>query len=162
MLATPPARGKSVRVISDSFWNRIESLLPKHRNTHRFGGGRPRVPDRDVMNAIFFVLRTGCQWAALDHTKFCRHSTAHARFQAWVRLGVFKRMWQAGLQEWDDTSGVDWSWLSLDGSMTKAPLGGEKGRPKPNRSRKMRHETQHPDRRRGSSDSDRDRRRKLP
>ncbi len=32
--------------VSDEQWERIEPLLPKHRNTHRFGGGRPRAPDR--------------------------------------------------------------------------------------------------------------------
>src|SRR5260370_1145261 len=52
-----------------------------HVNTHRFGGGRPREPDRDCADAIFYVLRTGCQWQALDQTELCAHSTAHDRFQ---------------------------------------------------------------------------------
>jgi len=43
-------------------------LLPVHQHTHRFGGGRPRVPDRRCADAIFSVLRTGGQWAALDET----------------------------------------------------------------------------------------------
>jgi hypothetical protein len=34
--------------ISDELWEKIEPLLPKHPNTHRFGGGRPRVPDRQA------------------------------------------------------------------------------------------------------------------
>ncbi len=34
---------------SDAFWQQFQQLIPEHRNTHRFGGGRPRVPDRDCL-----------------------------------------------------------------------------------------------------------------
>lgn len=112
--------------VSDELWSRIEPLLPAHKNTHRFGGGRPRKPDRVCLDGIFFVLRTGCQWRALDATGICPGSTAHDRFQEWARAGVFLRLWQAGLTELDELKGLDWSWLSMDGAMTKAPLGGEK------------------------------------
>lgn len=47
--------------IPDALWERIEALLPP-RPPHRFGGHNPRVADRRAMDAIFFVLRTGCQW----------------------------------------------------------------------------------------------------
>ena len=70
--------------IPDDLWEAIAPLLPEHKNTHRFGGGRPRTPDRVCMEAILFVLRTGCQWKALDATRFCPGSTAHDRFQEWV------------------------------------------------------------------------------
>ena len=119
--------------IPDELWKEIEWLLPVHKNTHRFGGGRPRTDNRLCMDAIFFVLRTGCQWKALDATKFCPGSTAHDRFQEWVRAGVFYEMWKAGLLEYDCLKGIDWDWLSMDGSMTKAPLGGEKDGEKPDR-----------------------------
>jgi putative transposase len=112
--------------ISDDFWLLIEPLIPKRVNTHRFGGGRPPKPDRDCMDAISFVLRTGCQWKALDATKLCKGSTAHDRFQLWVEQGVFLAMWEHGLMLYDELKGIDWAWLSMDGCMTKAPLGGEK------------------------------------
>ena len=70
--------------VSDELWMVLQPLLPVHINTHRFGGGRPRVSDRRCADAIFYVLRTGCQWQALDQTKLCAHSTAHSRFQEWV------------------------------------------------------------------------------
>ena len=76
--------------ISNDLWDGIALLLPEHKNTHRFGGGRPRTPDRVCMEAILFVLRTGCQWKALDATRFCPGSTAHDRFQEWVAAGVFE------------------------------------------------------------------------
>jgi len=121
--------------IPDDLWAEIAMHLPPHVNTHRFGGGRPRAADRVCMDAIFFVLRTGCQWKALNATRFCPGSTAHDRFQEWVQAGVFLALWTTGLLEYDCLKGIDWSWLSLDGCQTKAPLGGEKDREKPHRSR---------------------------
>lgn len=111
--------------ISDELWSVLEPLLPVRINKHRFGGGRPRVPDRACADAIFYVLRTGCQWAALDQTELVAHSTAHDRFQEWVSEGVFLKLWKAGVECFDDLKGIDWTWLSMDGAMTKAPLGGE-------------------------------------
>lgn len=115
-------------LIADQLWEKIELLVPKRVNTHRFGGGRPPVPDRKAMNGIFFVLRTGCQWKALDATGICSGSTAHSRFQEWTEAGVFQKLWAAGLEEYDEVKGIHWRWQSMDGAMTKAPLGGEKNR----------------------------------
>lgn len=112
--------------VSDELWTLLEPLLPKRENTHRFGGGRPRVPDRQCADAIFFVLRTGCQWEALNQTQLCAKSTAHDRFQEWVEAGVFLELWQVGVEDYDDLQGIEWEWLSMDGAMTKAPLGGKK------------------------------------
>jgi transposase len=128
--------------IPDELWAAMSLLLPEHPNTHRFGGGRPRTPDRVCMEAILFVLRSGCQWKALDATRFCPGSTAHDRFQEWVKAGVFLDMWQAGLMAYDDLKGIDWSWLSRDGCMTKAPLGGEKDGEKPHRPGQARRQAQ--------------------
>lgn len=137
--------------ISDELWSRIEPLLPEHPNTHRFGGGRPRKPDRVCMDAIFYVLRTGCQWKALDETGLCPGSTAHDRFQEWVEAGVFEKLWEASLLEYDDLKGLDWSFVSLDGAMTKAPLGGEKNREKPHGQSQARRQAQPLDRGQGGA-----------
>jgi transposase len=117
--------------VSDALWAILQPLLPVYVNTHRFGGGRPRVPDRQCADAIFYVLRTGCQWKALDHTDLCPGSTAHDRYQVWVQADVFLRLWQAGVAQFDELTGLDWAWLSMDGAMTKAPLGGEDTGPNP-------------------------------
>src|SRR5262245_18383526 len=132
--------------VSDALWTLLQRLLAKHKNTHRFDGGKPRTPDRLCADAIFYVLRTGCQWAALDTTDLCPHSTAHDRFQQWVAAGVFLKLWQAGVEQFDELKGIDWQWLSLDGAMTKAPLGGEKNGHQSHRSRQRRSQTQPADR----------------
>jgi putative transposase len=135
--------------IPDDLWLAIAELIPARRNPHRFGGGKPPTPDRVCMEAIFFVLRTGCQWKALNATRFCPGSTAHDRFQRWVKEGVFHALWEAGLMAYDDWKGIDWSWLSMDGCMTKAPLGGKKNWEKSHRPGQERRQTQFVGRGRG-------------
>ena len=128
---TPNNRTTTGFRISDELWAVLQPLLPIHINTHRFGGGRPRIPDRRCADAIFYVLRTGCQWQALDQTELGTHSTTHNRFQTWVEAGVFLKLWQAGVEQFDELCGIEWDWLAMDGAMTKAPLGGEKTGPNP-------------------------------
>jgi transposase len=128
-------------LMPDELWERMRPLIPERENTHRFGGGRPRASDRACMDGIFFVLRTGCPWKALAATGICAPSTAHDRFQEWVEAGVFLRLWKAGLAEYDQLKGIDWAWLSMDGAITKAPLGGRKIRTQPRGSRQGRRQT---------------------
>jgi transposase len=132
--------------VTDELWAKIQPLLPEHVNTHRFGGGRPRADNRICLNGILFVLRTGCQWNALNATGICPSSTAHDRFQEWVEAGVFRNLWAAGLLEYDQLKGIDWSWQSMDGAMTKAPLGGEKSGPQPHGSGQKRRQAKPVDR----------------
>jgi transposase len=134
--------------LPDELWARLEPLLPARVNPHPLGGGRPRRADRDCADAIFFVLRTGCQWEALDATGICPHSTAHDRFQEWVTAGVWEKLWAVLLQEYDELHGLDWSYLSVEGSMTKAPLAtvGEKKRAESDGPWQARRETQRGDR----------------
>jgi transposase len=127
--------------IPDELWARIEPLLPP-RPPHPLGCHRPRVPDRQAMDAIFFVLRTGCQWNALNATDICSSSSAHRRSQEWTAAGVFRQLWALGLATYDELVGLDWDWLAMDGAMTKAPLGGGENRPQSHRPRQARHEAQ--------------------
>jgi putative transposase len=117
--------------LSDSLWERIEPWLPQPKSRYRGRGaarrnigGRPAADRRTVMSGILYVMRTGCQWNALPR-EYGSGKTAHRYFQRWVQAGVFKRLWQAGLNEYDDLKGIAWQWQAADGAMTKAPLGGE-------------------------------------
>ncbi len=110
-------------------WEFMQPLLPKYEPSRN--GGRPRVDLRKIADGIFYVLRTGCQWNAMPR-EFGSSSSAHKYFQEWVELGVFWKLWQQGLLEYDEFSGIKWDWQSIDGAITKAPLGGEKNRTKSN------------------------------
>ncbi len=114
----------------DWLWEKIEPLLPAPP-PHPLGTHRRRIPNRRVMDAILLVLRTGMQWNALTVTGTCNSSTAHRRFQEWERAGVFHEIWRQGLLDYDQTVGIDWSFLAADGAMSKAPLGGCKSGPNP-------------------------------
>jgi len=72
--------------IPDWLWEKVEPVLPP-RPPHPLGCCRSRVPDRNAMNAILLVLRTGMQWNALQITNTCSSSSAHRRFQEWERAG---------------------------------------------------------------------------
>jgi len=110
--------------LSDALWKRLEPLLPK-RKSGGPKGGRPPIPARIVADAIFFVLRTGCQWKAISRGSHkCSGSLAHLRYQEWVHKGVFRRFWAAGLHKYNEVKGIQWAFQSIDGAMTKAPLGG--------------------------------------
>lgn len=131
--------------VPDAIWDQMEPLLPA-RKPHPLGCHNPRVSDRAAMNAILFVLRTGAQWNSLNGTGICSSSAAHRRFQEWTTAGVFEDFWRMGLLSLQALDAIDWSWLALDGAMTKAPLGGEKNWPQPYGSRQRRRQAQSTDR----------------
>jgi putative transposase len=114
--------------VSDVLWKRVKPLIPE-RVSHA-KGGRPPEDDRKMFTAIVYVLRTGIQWNALPRERGAS-TTVYNRFRLWEKQGFFMRLWQNGLQEFDDLVGIDWEWQSMDGVMTKAPLGGEATGPNP-------------------------------
>lgn len=116
--------------IPDELWAKVKPLLPPGK-PHPLGCHRARVDDRKAMDAIFYRLRTGCQWKALDATGICSSSSAHRRFQEWTQAGVFQQLWARGLLDYDERKGLDWDWQAMDGAMTKAPLGQEQTGPNP-------------------------------
>lgn len=136
--------------VSDALWRRVKPLLPKPKascrrwgRTKKPGGGRPRISDQRVFAGILYVLRTGCQWKAAPK-EYGSGSTLHLRFQQWERAGVWKRLWKAGLAEYDELAGIAWRWQSADSSSGKAPLGGEATGPNPTDRGKKRRETSRP------------------
>ena len=84
--------------------------------------GRPRRDDRQILDGIIWLLRTGAQWSALPW-EFGPKSTCHARFQEWVQSGAFAHAWALVLAEYDDEVGLELTWQAADGCLTKAPLG---------------------------------------
>ncbi len=67
--------------VPDDLWAEVEPLLPPPKPRKKLG--RPRVPDRLVLDGILYVLRTGCQWKAVPK-EFGSGSTCHLRFSEWV------------------------------------------------------------------------------
>ena len=70
--------------LSDAEWEILEPLLPKAK-----GFGHPRVVDlREILNGIFYVQRTGCQWEMLPHD-LPPYTTVYSYFQKWQRRGIW-------------------------------------------------------------------------
>ena len=109
--------------IPDDLWPQVVLILPpdKPQGTP----GRPALPNRQVLNGILYVLRTGCQWKALRTEWFGASSSIHARYQAWVELGVFERLFRLLLMFYDRRRRIQWRWQAIDSKSVAAPLGGE-------------------------------------
>lgn len=73
--------------LTDAEWALVEPLIPpaKHGGRHR------EVNVREVLNAIFYVLSTGCQWKALPKD-LPPKSTAHNYFTLWDWDGTLERI----------------------------------------------------------------------
>ena len=95
--AEPPVAKPTVAVrraygsdLSDEQWALVLEQLPPAP-----GGGRPRTVNlREVVNAIFYRLRTGCAWGMLPHD-FPPRSTVCEYFIRWSKTGVIERLHDA-------------------------------------------------------------------
>jgi putative transposase len=73
--------------LTDAEWKILQPLIPPAKE-----GGRPRTTDmREVLNAIFYIDRTGCQWRALPHD-LPPWSTVWSYFRVWRNDGTWERI----------------------------------------------------------------------
>lgn len=77
--------------LTDRQWNILKPLLPSARGKGT-SGGRPRDVDlREVLNAVFYLLRTGCAWRMLPHD-FPAWPIVRYYFDAWKKDGTWKKI----------------------------------------------------------------------
>ena len=103
--------------LSDEQWALIVSHLPPQP-----ARGRKRRHDRQVINAILYVLRTGCRWCDLPRD-LADDSTAHRWFLRWQEDGTWERIWLALLSSLNDRAKLDWASALLDGTFVPAKRG---------------------------------------
>jgi transposase len=147
--------------LSDELWSRLEPLIPPRpgrdpnkKYQRKPGGGRKPADPRKILEGILYVLRTGCQWNAVPRC-YGGGSTIHRYFQQWARAGFFENAWKTALKEYDELKEIEWAWQSIDGAMTKAPLGGEATGPNPTDRGKKRNQAAPSGGRQGRSPLDR-------
>jgi putative transposase len=114
--------------IPDELWKRMAPLIlemdpPKET-------GRPRANPRNVMDAIIFRIRTGCQWNHIPRV-YGDDSTIHRTFQHWVEIDLFPQLWALLVEACEEFGLVDWEWQAADSAMGKARLGGDEIGPNP-------------------------------
>lgn len=107
--------------VPDGIWEQVEPLLPVGK-----GIGRPCAEARAVLNGIWDVLWTGCQWKAVQRNWFgvCS-SSLHRYFQEWRASGVFKSLMRKMVNWYGKQRAIGWDWQSINSRSCAAPLGGE-------------------------------------
>lgn len=107
--------------VNDELWEIIQSTLEELDPPA--ATGRPRTGQREALDGIIYVMRTGGQWNQLPR-KFGDDSSVHRTMQRWITRGVFQRIWAILIENCDELGGVNWEWQSADGAMGKARFGG--------------------------------------
>ena len=111
-------------ILTDEQWNKIEPLLPKPKQRcKRRKRGRPRKGNRQVLEGILWILKTGARWRDLPKDFGVSPSVCWKRLRLWEEQGVWLRLWRAFLSELDGKDKLDWDEVFLDGSFASAKKG---------------------------------------
>lgn len=113
--------------VFDAVWKAVEGLLPERDDDHPLGCHRNRISDRLCFEAMLVRLVTGCSWVDAERLTGNRVSdtTLRARRDEWIDAEVFDRLATEALAGYDRVIGIDLREVSIDGSLHKAPCGGE-------------------------------------
>ncbi len=110
--------------LTDAEWSVLEPLIPAAKS-----GGRPAEhPRREIVNAVLYVLRTGCQWRALPHD-LPPWKTVYTFFRNWRRDGTWDRVHEALRRELRQAEGrhPEASAAILDSQTAKTTEKGDRG-----------------------------------
>lgn len=73
--------------LKDREWEKLKTYLPEKKKL----GRTPEHGDREIFNALFYLLRSGCSWRMLPHD-FPPWQTVYDVFKNWVKLGIFEKI----------------------------------------------------------------------
>jgi transposase len=113
--------------VFDAVFEQTESLLPAPPDQHPLGCHRRRVPDRICLWAMLVRLVTGCSWIDAERLVggAVSDTTLRARRDEWIAAGVFDALAETMLGAYEAALGLDLDDAMVDGSIHKAPCGGE-------------------------------------
>jgi transposase len=119
--------------VVEVLWAAFEPLLPATVDDHPLGCHRPRASDRLCFRGILIRLVTGASWVDIEAILDFQVSdtTLRARRDEWIDAGVFEAFKDEALAAFDRIIGLDLDDVALDGSLHKAPYGGEGTGPNP-------------------------------
>lgn len=107
--------------LSDTQWAVLAPLIPPP--VTRTKRGRPRRSDRDVLDGILWILRTGAQWDALPRSEYPPKTTCHDRFQEWNERQVFPAILAALYDLSEERALLDLREAFIDGTFSAAKKG---------------------------------------
>jgi transposase len=105
------------RVVTDALWGRVQPHLPPRPTQPK--GGRPWADDRECLEGILWVLRSGARWRDLPGD-LPSPSTCWRRLQQWAGEGILDDIQAAVLQELDGSGRLDWDQLVADATFIRA------------------------------------------
>ncbi len=113
--------------VVDAVWAAIKSRVPVRAQRPSTRGHRPRIPDRICFWGMLTRLVTGCSWVTAEKLLGGRVSdtTMRARRDEWIAAGVFEDLEDEAVEAYDRIVGLDLTEACIDGSIHKAPCGGE-------------------------------------
>jgi hypothetical protein len=114
--------------LTESLWVEfaalIESDRPEFDPAHPWGCHRRRIPNRVVFDHVIAALVHGSGYERIA-TPGCSDRTIRRRLDDWADAGVGEQLLRTALAGYDQMIGLDLDDLSVDGSITKSPCGGE-------------------------------------
>jgi transposase len=108
--------------LTEKQWEVIASLIPEAPK-RADGRGRPWADNRDLLNGMLWILRTGAQWEDLPR-RYGTKSTCHRRFQDWEEAGVFEQILLALAEDLKERGELDLAECFIDGTFVSAKKGG--------------------------------------
>jgi len=106
--------------LTDQQWSLIESFFDKPPVIQT--RGRPRRPDREILNGVLWILRSGARWCDLPD-RFPPYQTCHRRFQQWVKDGRLERVLETLAEDLRTRGDMDLSECFIDGTFIVAKKG---------------------------------------
>ena len=108
-------------------WQAIYHLLPEHVDDHPLGCHRQRTSDLLFFRGLLIRLVTGSSWETVEAMMDYKVSdtTLRTRRDEWIAAGVFNNLEAETRAGYDRIIGLDLSFVAVDGSIHKAPCGGE-------------------------------------
>lgn len=104
--------------LTEEQWERIAPLIPAPARRPD-GRGRPWRGNREVLNGILWILRSGARWQDLPE-RFPPYQTCHRRFQQWVRAGVLRSVLEALAEDLRTRGELDLSECFIDATFIVA------------------------------------------
>jgi transposase len=112
---------KTKRVLTDEHWKRLAPRLPNHPPSPK--GGRPRADDRECLEGILWLLRTGARWQDIP-VDLPSGSTCWRRLQEWAGEQVLQDIQALLIEELDALGKLDLEELLADATFIRAKKGG--------------------------------------
>lgn len=112
---------KTKRVLTDKQWQRIAPHLPVHPPSPK--GGRPREDDRECLEGLLWLLRTGARWQDIP-VDLPSGSTCWRRLQEWSSEEVLEEIQAILIEDLLELGRIDFSELLADATFIRAKKGG--------------------------------------